>query len=170
MHRLTIGLVALALGGGCYASFGPDGEGPPPRPRDCISLRDQGIVAELTEDSERWVRPGVDEAGCYEEGGESVFREEFVFCNGGAATRYELLLDGRGADPALTLGDPYLVVYEGGGVPSDTTMCVGGDDDDGTGRGARYELVVPEDGVITVVATSFIEETGTFQLRLRPLR
>lgn len=168
MKRLSIGLIALVACSGCYASYVADGDGPPPRPRDCIALRDQGIVDALSEDSERWIRPDADLGGCFDVGGPPVFREEFVFCNSGPAVRYEVLLDGREGDPALSLGDPYLVVYEGGGVPEDTTMCIGGNDDDGVGRDARFELVVPEDGVITVVATSFVEETGTFQLRLRP--
>ena len=79
-------------------------------------------------------------------------RDVYTFCapSGPAAVRIRL----ESVMGTNGLFNPYLVVYDGPGIPSDTLMCKAANDDDGNSRNSEIPMLsIAQGQQITVVAS-----------------
>lgn len=123
-----------------------------------------------------WRRPHDDDPVCPASGllPDTAAEVPFVvyaYCNEDAVEHaFDIEMLGQTApDDGPALDDPYLVVYEGMGIPDDPTRCLAINDDIPDALDAKDSLieglVVPPGGAITVVGTTFTfdpsDGTGT---------
>ena len=143
----------------------------------CMQLPASGgsiIMGEIKTTGPTWNRPFVDvscPAGALSSVGTDVHYDTYVFCNSGAQRLVNIFMDGVDEQPAtLTHTDPYLVIYDGAGIPADPLQCASGNDDFdmAAGKGAGVtNVTVTAGGTITVIATSYDNpDLGTYALRL----
>ena len=126
--------------------------------------------------SPTWRRPHDEDEVCpasalLPETAASVPFVAYAFCNTSAqpATITFELLAQDGPNGEAPLDDPYLVLYEGNGIPSDALQCLAANDDIPEALETKdseiTSVVVPAGGAVTVVGTTYTfdptDGTGT---------
>jgi len=103
--------------------------------------------------------------------------EEFHFCNDGPRNIWDVYQEGTDTSSSLTLDDPWIVIYDGMGIPADSGLCLEANDDYGATLDSRVTVIIDPGQVITVVASSYcdalaaecgIPGLGTYFIRIVP--
>jgi len=153
----------------------PDAALPDAAVAGCTALPQTGsitISGATTAASPKWLRPIATTCPATADSsvGTAVPRMEHVLCNLGATAKsYDIAMNGVDEDATLTHPDPYLVIYNGMSIPTDTHMCAVGDDDGTSGSISVGALVanfsVAAGARIDLVATGFENtDLGTYRL------
>lgn len=162
---------------GASDAGGPTDAGIP----DCFDFSDDpdvplAIDGAFSATSETWRRPHDDEPVCpatalLPDTAAAVPFVVYAFCNRDTVEHtYDiewLAQDGPGGEPPLD--DPYLILYEGQGIPADARQCLAVNDDIpmaiDTSDSEILGVVVPAGGALTVVGTTYTfdptDGTGT---------
>ncbi len=167
---------AVVDGGGTDAAGTTDGG-----ILDCFDFSDDpdlplAIDGAFVATSPTWRRPHDDEPVCpatalLPDGAAEVPFVVYAFCNRDSVPHtYDvewLAQDGPGGEPPLD--DPYLVLYDGIGIPSDPRQCLAVNDDIPDALDAKDSeilgVTVPAGGALTIVGTTYTfdptDGTGT---------
>ena len=172
---------AGSMDGGSLADAGASDAGPPTDGGPCLALPATGslVIDGALGATPSWYRPD-DSSACPSaplDPAELHAVSTYVFCGDGGSFR--IRLDGiDSATAALTLADPYLVVYAGPSIPTDPLQCLAINDDEPAGAETLSSeitsVTVPAGTALTVAATSYYsidsgDGTGTFQLTITRL-